>query len=99
MIFAAQWAVGQVFLMTFAFFMFMLWIWLMIRIGIAVFSDHNMGAGSKALWILALIIFPIVSVIAYLCVHGSGAVGGTMGGMGGLAPSDAAIQRQMRAAH
>ena len=58
-----------------------------------------MGAGSKVLWILALIIFPIVSVIAYLCVHGSGAVGGTMGGMGGLAPSDAAIQRQMRAAH
>ena len=96
MVFAYQWAVGSVFLMTFAFFLFMLWIWLLIRIGIAVFSDRNMSGGAKALWILCLIIFPIVSVIAYLCIHGSGAVGGTMGG---VVPSDAAIQRQIRAAH
>jgi len=95
-VFAATWAVGQVFLMTFAFFMFMLWVWLMIRIGIAVFSDRNMSGGTKALWILGLIIFPIFSVIGYLCAHGSGAVGGTMGGLG---PSDAALQRQIRAAH
>ena len=96
MVFAAQWAVGQVFLMTFAFFLFMLWIWLIIRIGIAVFSDRNMSGGTKALWILALIIFPFISVVGYLVAHGSGAVGGTMAG---LAPSDSAIQRQMRAAH
>jgi hypothetical protein len=94
--FAAQWAVGEVFLMTMAFFLFMLWIWLMVRIAIAVFANHNMGGGVKALWIASLIIFPIVSVIAYLCVHGSGAVGGSMGG---LAPSDDALERQMRAAH
>ena len=96
MIFAYQWAVGSVFLMTFAFFLFLLWVWLIIRIGIAVFSNRNMGGGTKALWVACLILFPIVSVIAYLCVHGSGAVGGTMGG---LVPSDAAIQRQIRAAH
>ena len=96
MTFAAQWAVGEVFLMTMAFFLFMLWIWLMIRIGIAVFSDHNMSGGTKALWIAGLIVLPFISVVAYLCAHGSGAVGGTMGGLG---PSDAALQRQIRAAH
>ena len=96
MVLAAQWAVGQVFLMTFAFFLFMLWIWLVIRVGIAVFSDRHMSGGTKALWIAALIIFPFVSVVWYLVTNGSGAVGGTMGG---LVPSDQAIQRQMRAAH
>ena len=96
MVLAATWAVGQVFLMTFAFFLFMLWIWLIIRIGIAVFSDRNMGGGTKALWILALIVLPFISVVAYFVAHGSGAVGGTMGG---LVPSDQAIQRQIRAAH
>ena len=94
---ATQWAVGQVFLMTFAFFLFVLWIWLMVRIGIAVFADRDLSGWAKAAWVAGLIVFPFITVIVYLIVRGGeGSIGGPMSA---LSPSDAAIDRQIRAAH
>lgn len=93
--FAATWATGEVFLVTMYFFLFLLWIWLIIRIAIDLFSRRDVSGLGKALWLAALIIFPIVSVLVYLIINGRGAISGSMG----LAPSDAAIAKQMRAAH
>lgn len=94
--FATQWAVGQVFLMTFAFFLFMLWVWLLVRIAIDIFSRSEISGWGKALWLFVLLVFPFISVVAYLAVHGAGSVSGPMTA---LAPSDEAIQRQLGAAH
>jgi len=94
--FATTWATGQIFLITMAFFLWLLWLWLIVRISIDVFSDRKMSGPMKALWIAVLLIFPFVSVIAYLVTRGSESIRGPMHAM---APSDNAIQRQMRAAH
>ena len=93
---AYTWAVGEVFLLTFAFFLFLLWIWLLIRIAIDVFRRHNLSGLGKAAWILALIIFPIFSVIAYLITNPLSLSASSIGAYG---PSDAAIARQIKAAH
>jgi len=96
MLLAYTWAVGQVFLLTFAFFLFLLWIWLLIRISIDVFRRHDLSGMGKAGWILALILFPIMTVIVYLITN---PLSISTSSVGAFAPSDAAIARQIKAAH
>jgi hypothetical protein len=94
--FATTWATGQIFLITMAFFLWLLWLWLIVRICIDVFSSHDLSGPKKAMWVALLLIFPFVSVIAYLVTRGSESIRGPMHA---VSPSDQAIQRQMRAAH
>jgi hypothetical protein len=96
MLLAYTWAVGQVFLLTFAFFLFLLWIWLLIRVAIDVFKRHDLSGLGKAGWILALILFPIISVIVYMITN---PLSISMSSVGSYGPSDAAIARQIKAAH
>jgi len=96
MLLAYTWAVGQVFLLTFAFFLFLLWIWMLVRISIDVFGRHDLSGIAKAAWVLALIIFPIFSVIVYLIIR---PLSLSVSSVGAFGPSDAAIARQIKAAH
>lgn len=51
------------------FFLFM-FIWVFIALISDIFRDHEMSGVAKALWVLALIIFPLVGSLIYIIVRG-----------------------------
>jgi len=54
----------------FMFFVFVLWIWLLISVFMDIFRSHDLGGGSKALWVLFVIILPFLGVFVYLIARG-----------------------------
>lgn len=58
-------------LLVTSFFM-LIYLIIMFQVVIDLFRDHKLGGVAKALWIVALIIAPFLSVLAYLIVRGSG---------------------------
>jgi hypothetical protein len=50
-------------------FMF-LWIWIAIGVVFDIFRSHDLSNTSKALWVLAIFIFPLLGVLAYLIIRG-----------------------------
>jgi ABC-type multidrug transport system fused ATPase/permease subunit len=60
-----------IWLMVTAFFM-VIYLIIMFQVVVDIFRDHKLGGVGKALWIIALIIAPFLSVLAYLIVRGAG---------------------------
>ena len=54
-------------LWIFIFVMFF-FVWFMVIMDL--FSDHKMGGGAKAVWIIFLIIFPPITTLVYLIARG-----------------------------
>jgi hypothetical protein len=50
-------------------FMF-LWIWIAIGVVFDIFRSHDLSNWSKALWVLAIFVFPLLGVLAYLIIRG-----------------------------
>lgn len=51
-------------------FGFVIWIWLLIAVISDLFRDREQSGLAKALWVLAIIFFPILGVVAYLILRG-----------------------------
>jgi ABC-type multidrug transport system fused ATPase/permease subunit len=69
-VFAAEWGVGQV-LWSLIWFMFIfIYIWILITVVIDIFRDHKMSGWAKAVWVVALLIFPFITLIVYLIARG-----------------------------
>ena len=60
-----------IWLMVTAFFM-VIYLIIMFQVVVDIFRDHKLGGAGKALWIVALIVAPFLSVLAYLIVRGAG---------------------------
>ena len=60
-----------IWLMVTAFFM-VIYLIIMFQVVVDIFRDHKLGGVGKALWIVALIVAPFLSVLAYLIVRGAG---------------------------
>jgi uncharacterized protein with PQ loop repeat len=71
MLAATTWGTGEVLLDMLWFFLFLIEIWLMISIFIDIFRSHDMPGWLKALWVLAVIVFPLVGILLYLILHGN----------------------------
>lgn len=51
-------------------FLFALWIWLVISVTIDVFASHDLNGVAKAMWFLAILVFPLLGVVLYLLLRG-----------------------------
>ena len=67
---AAEWHLGEVFLVFLEFAMFFIWIWLLIMIFSDLFRSHDLSGWVKALWVIGIIIFPFLGILLYLIVRG-----------------------------
>ena len=54
------------------FFLFFIWIWLLITVFADIFRRHDIGGGSKALWIIFVILLPYLGVFVYLIAQHDG---------------------------
>jgi hypothetical protein len=57
---------------AFTIFVFIMWLWLMIVVVSDLFRRHDVSGWGKAIWIIALIVFPYIAVLAYLISQGRG---------------------------
>jgi len=51
-------------------FAFIAYLMVMFNILIDIFRDSSMGGGMKAVWIVCLILFPLITAIVYLVARG-----------------------------
>ena len=51
---------------AFAIFMFVLWFWLLIIVIGDLFRRHDMSGWGKAIWVIALIVFPYIAIFVYM---------------------------------
>jgi type VI protein secretion system component VasK len=68
---AAEFGTGQVLWSFFWFFMFMIWIWVLIVIFGDIFRSPDLSGWAKALWVIFVVVFPWLGILAYLIARGS----------------------------
>jgi hypothetical protein len=51
------------------FFLWILWFFLLFRVIADIFRRHDIGGGSKTLWILFVILLPFLGVFVYLIAN------------------------------
>jgi hypothetical protein len=51
---------------AFAVFMFVVWFWLLITVFRDLFRRHDVSGWVKAIWVIALIVFPYLGIFAYM---------------------------------
>jgi hypothetical protein len=57
---------------AFAVFMFVLWFWLLIIVIGDLFRRHDISGWVKAIWVIALIVFPYLALFAYIITQSRG---------------------------
>src|SRR5262249_32532228 len=55
-----------------AIFIFIVWFWLAITVFADLFRRHDISGWIKAIWVIAVIVFPYIAILAYLIFQGSG---------------------------
>jgi hypothetical protein len=63
---------GQALWLVIVAFFFIAYLMVLFSILIDIFSDHEMGGLAKAVWVIALILFPLLVALIYLIVRGGG---------------------------
>ena len=53
-------------------FIFVLWFWLLITVFSDLFRRHDLSGWAKAIWVIALIIFPYLGIFIYLITQHRG---------------------------
>ena len=56
----------------FFFFLFVIWIWILITVFADIFRRKDIGGGTKALWIVFVIVLPYLGVLVYLIANHDG---------------------------
>ena len=54
------------------FFAWIIYIWVAITVLIDVFRRHDIGGGSKALWVVFVIVLPFLGILVYLISNHDG---------------------------
>ena len=53
-------------------FFFVAYLIIMFQFVVDLFRDHELGGGSKVLWVLGLIFLPVLTAIIYIIARGKG---------------------------
>jgi len=53
-------------------FAWVIWFWLLITVFADIFRRHDIGGGTKALWVVFVIILPFLGVLIYLIAESKG---------------------------
>jgi len=53
-------------------FIFVLWFWLLITVFSDLFRRHDISGWAKAIWVIALIVFPYLGIFIYLITQHRG---------------------------
>ncbi len=62
----------NVFWTMFEFFVWIIWIWLLVMVFFDIFRSHDLSGWAKALWVLFVVVIPLIGVLVYLIVRGTG---------------------------
>lgn len=65
-----DWSFGEVIIWMLYFMFLFIWIWLFISVAVDVFRSHDLSGWAKAIWVVAIIIFPVLGVLIYLIARG-----------------------------
>jgi len=57
---------------VFAIFIFIVWFWLLIVVIGDLFRRHDISGWIKAIWVIALIVFPYLGIFAYMITQSRG---------------------------
>jgi hypothetical protein len=57
---------------AFAIFFFVVWFWLLVMVIGDLFRRHDVSGWAKAIWVIALIIFPYLAIFAYMITQSTG---------------------------
>ena len=57
---------------AFAVFMFVLWFWLLVIVIGDLFRRHDISGWGKAVWVIALIVFPYLAIFTYMIMQSEG---------------------------
>jgi hypothetical protein len=57
---------------VFTVFVFVVWFWLLIIVFGDLFRRHDISGWGKALWVVGLILFPYIGVLAYMITQAGG---------------------------
>ena len=63
------WDMGWLMISTFFFVAYLI---IMFQIVVDLFRDHELGGGSKVLWVIGLIFIPVLTAIIYIIARGKG---------------------------
>jgi ABC-type multidrug transport system fused ATPase/permease subunit len=53
-------------------FFFIAYLMIMFQIVVDLFRDHELGGGSKVLWLIGLIFIPVLTALIYIIARGRG---------------------------
>ena len=67
---ATNFPLFNIFLSILYFFLFFMWIMLLFQVFGDIFRSHDMGGGSKALWVVFVLVLPFLGVLVYLIARG-----------------------------
>ena len=70
MIAFASYSFGDGLLTVLELALFVAWLCLLFYVYADIFRSHDLSGGAKALWVLAIFIFPMLGTLAYLIVRG-----------------------------
>ncbi len=70
MVLAAEWGTGEVAWSMFWFFALLGWFMLTIRVLWNIFRSTSLGGVAKALWVAAVLVLPLLGILAYLAYSG-----------------------------
>jgi Short C-terminal domain/Phospholipase_D-nuclease N-terminal len=57
---------------VFAIFVFVVWFWLLITVFSDLWRRHDISGWVKALWVVALVVFPYFGIFAYMITQSRG---------------------------
>ena len=72
MLFSGGFTFSNFFADVLSIFIFVLWFWLLITVLSDLFRRHDISGWAKAIWVIALIIFPYLGIFIYLIAQHRG---------------------------